>query len=86
MAPWIKSEQIRDGEVRSEDIEDWWVRLVDLHPEVIALLWWWSWGWWLPLKTIIWTYVINSLEQMAVHWGIRVEWELQIEWELILES
>lgn len=84
----IKWSQIRDDTIETQDIKDWTVRLVDLHPEVISLLWWGGWGWWgyYSHKVISIISNIPDWQQMIIYWEITIDSELQIDWELILEN
>jgi len=85
----IKWTQIRDNTVQSVDIQDWTIRLVDLHPEVINAMWnWWTAiviDEWIDIH-FTWSKLIKQYKQYIVYWVFEVEWELQIEWTLILEK
>lgn len=43
MSLWIRSEQIRDWEVKTQDIKNWTILLEDLSQEVLDAMWWWTW-------------------------------------------
>lgn len=56
----IRSEQIGDWEIKSEDIEDGGISMADLSPEVIAAITSSHEPWWndyvIPWLSIMWTW------------------------------
>ena len=65
-------DQILDNSITIDDLD------INLKTQIS------SWGW-LPLRVITWTYLIWSLNQLAIFGMIELDWELQVDWELILE-